>query len=122
MNWEQSAPFLQDALDRSGNEYTLEQVRARVEDPSGRTQWWPGQRSAAVTEIVQVGDKLVLNCWLAGGDLGELRDMIDAAELFARRLGCDSVQVSGRKGWVRALRDKGYEPIAYTVEKELTDG
>lgn len=120
MNWNQAAPFLQDALDRSGNEYTLEQVRARLDD--GRTQFWPGRRSAAVTEIVQVGEKLVLNCWLAGGDLDELRDMIDAAEVFAARMGCDSVQVSGRKGWVRALRDKGYEPIAYTVEKELTDG
>lgn len=122
MNWNAVAPFLQDAIDRSGGGVTLDYVKRRLEDGSGTTHLWPGQKSAAVTEIAWDGDKPFLNCWLAGGDLDELKKMITAAEVFAKRLGCQSVQVSGRKGWVRALRDQGYKPIAYTVEKELTDG
>lgn len=123
MNWSVVEPYLRDAIERSPDDIDIEYVKARVEDGSGTTHLWPGKASAAVTEIVwEHGTRPVLNCWLAGGDLDELKKMITAAEVFAKRLGCHSVQVSGRKGWVRALRDQGYKPIAYTVEKELTDG
>jgi hypothetical protein len=122
MNWAAAAPYIEDAIERSGGNVTLDYVQSRVEDGSSTTHLWPGKRSAAVTEIVWNGKRPVLNCWLAGGDLDELKEMISAAEVFAKRLGCVAVQVSGRKGWVRALRDQGYKPIAYTVEKELDDG
>ncbi|MGB1223921.1 MAG: hypothetical protein ACPHCN_07235 [Mycobacterium sp.] len=122
MNWDVVAPFIEDAIARSGGGHTLADVKRRVEDGSNTTHIWPGKKSAAVTEIAWEGTKPVLNCWLAGGDLEELREMIQAAEVFAERIGCHSVQVSGRKGWVRALRDLGYKPVAYTVEKELRDG
>ena len=122
MNWELVAGSIEDAIERSGGGYTLDYVKKRVEDGSNTTHLWPGRKSAAVTEIVWEGERCILNCWLAGGDLDELKQMIAAAEVFAKRLGCDAVQVSGRKGWVRALRDQGYSPISYTVEKELNDG
>lgn len=120
--WEACRPHLEAAIERSGGNVSLDYVRARLEDGSNTTHLWPGRRAAAVTEVCWFGERPVLNIWLAGGDMTELMEMLRAGEEFAKTLGCVAVRVEGRRGWVRQLREYGYEPIAYTVEKELTDG
>lgn len=83
----------------------------------GAAQFWPGERSAGVTEIVDYPRATVLRIWLAGGDLDELREMHDAACDWGKTQGCHMVQILGRDGWARAL--DGYEKVHVVMGKKL---
>lgn len=106
--WERCAAFLEPAL-ADGD--TLESLKAQVD--AGRMWFWPGLHSAALTEFVG----LDLHVRAAGGKLWELKLMLKAAEQAARFVGCRRVTMTGRKGWVRAL--KGYRAGDGEVFKEL---
>lgn len=84
---------------------------------AGNARLWLGERSAAVTQIEEHPRLKALTVWLAGGDLGELKDvLLPQAEAFARAQGCRFLAVTGRQGWARTL---GYRPIHWTCAKEL---
>jgi len=104
--------YLQAALDRSPGNYTIEDVKRMIR--SNDVRLWPNHKSAAVTEEVKA-----FNIWLAGGDMGELFEMLDAAEAEHRARGFDQVTISeARKGWKRVLKARGYVERVVLV-KEL---
>ena len=103
---------LQAALDRSPGNYTIEDVMRLAREHEVRL--WPNHNSAAVTEEVKA-----FNIWLAGGDMDELFQMLDAAEAEHRARGFDQVTISeARKGWKRVLKERGYVERVVLV-KEL---
>jgi hypothetical protein len=58
--------------------------------------------------------------WLAGGERRELEDeLLPQAEAWGRACGCRRVLVIGRAGWERALKRKGYAPLARLIAKDL---
>lgn len=84
-------------------------------------QFWPGEQSAVVTEVIRLPKVKALHVWLAGGEMGELIDrMLPAVEAFAKAAGCDRLSIAGRDGWERMLKNKGYAPAWRVVAKELT--
>ena len=115
VQWAFCAPLLQAALDAGPPTHTLDDVCVAVF--AGEARLWVGRRSAAVTQIETFPRCWALTVWLAGGDLGELRDeMLPQAEVAARAQGCRFVAVTGRAGWARAL---GYRPVHWTCAKEM---
>jgi hypothetical protein len=62
----------------------------------------------------------VLNIFLAGGELGQLLDMEGDAFQWAKAQGCKSVTLSGRLGWQRALKSRGWKPTHINLSRELT--
>jgi hypothetical protein len=102
--WERCRPYLEAALRRSGNEATLDDVKARIE--SGGAWFWPGERSAAVVEITRSA-----HFWLLGGDLREVLDRQEDGVKFARGMNCDRITLRGRPGWARVLQPYGYRPM-----------
>ena len=113
--WARCAPWLEAALAEADGSHSLEDVKAAV--LAGEADFWPGKRAAMVTEIITFPRRRVLNFWLAGGDLAELRDELrPRVEELARKHGCQAAHVAGRQGWARAL---GYRPIYYVCAKEL---
>lgn len=80
-----------------------------------------GDKSCMVTTISDFpgAQERIIECWLAGGDMSEIKSMIAPLEDWARRVGCTQAHVTGRKGWVRALAPFGYEHYATTVRKLL---
>jgi hypothetical protein len=113
--WERCRPWLEGALEHCGGTHSLDDVRRCVEQRSAR--FWAGREAAMVTEIVTYPQFSTLNFWLAGGDLGELRDELrPQAEAYARDLGCRYATIVGRAGWAKAL---GYRPVHWTCAKEL---
>lgn len=114
--WNRCAPWLQAALDHSGNTFGLDDVRALVETEDA--QFWPGYNCAIVTQIEVHPLAKVLVFWLAGGDLNELvSELRPRIEAWAAGRGCDTSLIIGRPGWERALPD--YDPIARVLSKEL---
>lgn len=100
--WARCAPWLQAALDRGGTQgFTLDEVRQRVAEE--RALFWPGERSAGVSEVTRD-----FHIWLFGGDLKEMWAMERAVSGWARDRGLSRVTIKGRKGWERVLAPIGY--------------
>lgn len=57
--------------------------------------------------------------FLAGGDLQEIKRFDGGLVDAARALDCARITVTGRRGWVRALRDIGYVERWSTVAKDV---
>lgn len=119
IEWARLEPHLENALQYSGGTHTLEDVFLGV--ANGDYQWWPGEDSVIVTEIVEYPRKTVLNYFLAGGELGELERMADQIEEWAlREKSIDAITLTGRKGWGRSfLRNRGYNETSVSMSKEL---
>jgi hypothetical protein len=99
---------LEAALDHAGRTHSLE---ARL---------WTAPRSALVALVeIDPGDRRLL-IWLAGGDREELEtEILPLAEAWGRERGCRRALIIGRPGWERALKSKGYAPVARIVAKDL---
>ena len=116
--WERCAPWIQAALDRSPGFFTIEDVLERCE--RGAAVFWPGRRSAVVTEFQIYPRAKALNFWLIGGDLGELLDeMAPVIEAWAKAQGCTDVTGAGRRGWERPLAARGFETAGIVMRKRL---
>jgi uncharacterized protein (UPF0548 family) len=105
------------ALEYSGGTHTFQDVADAI--IAGRMQIWPGQKSMAVTEIIEYARKKVLHIFLAGGDMEELIDMIDSAAQWGRTQGCTSLTMSGRRGWERVLGKHGFQPVMIVMERAI---
>lgn len=99
--------------------WTLGDVHADLE--SGAAKLWLGERSAIVTveSDYQSTNERLIECWLAGGDIGEITGAVVNLEHYARRQGCTQAHITGRNGWVRALAPHGYAHYATVVRKLL---
>lgn len=98
--------------------HTIEDVEDMI--ASGMAQLWTGDKSAAVTEIIQQPLSRDFSLWLCGGDLEEIcEDMLPRAEKWAKGQGCTRVLTSGRPGWDRVMKNYGYAPVANICAKVL---
>jgi hypothetical protein len=111
--------MLESALAFSGGTHSFRDVAWLVQE--GEMQFWPAQRSCAVTQIVSYPQMRTLHVFLAAGDLMEIKDMDETFLDFARKLDCKHITLSGRKGWVKALDDIGFKSVHVTLAKEVTD-
>lgn len=85
----------------------------------GYFQFFPLEKSAIVTEIIDYPKITSCRFFLAGGDLIELRDAERQVCDWAKTVGCRRVEIAGRPGWERALH--GYDKAAVWLSKELGD-
>jgi hypothetical protein len=87
----------------------------------GRLHFWPGERCACVTEIIEYPRLKALSVFAAGGDdLGELlHKMAPSVIAWAKDLGCTRVIGGGRKGWARVLQKIGYDHAMFICVKEI---
>ncbi len=115
--FDRCAKWLEDALAYSNGTHDIEDIWAGIE--SGQFQLWPGKNSAVITEIYLYPKKKVFHIFLAGGEMEELLEMWDSIEIYAKVVGCTSLSVSGRKGWMRVLESRGAKHLCTTVIKEL---
>lgn len=86
---------------------------------SGVFTLWPLPSGCMVTEFVQYPRKRVLHVFLGGGDLGEIIDMHDMFDAFARQNGCSEMTVTGRAGWSRVLVNHGWKREHVTMARAI---
>jgi hypothetical protein len=94
--WARCGYWLKRGMARSDEGHTLTMARAEVD--AGKTLFWPGKHSAALTETTRD-----MHIWAAGGDLKELIEMERACCDWSRAQGFDRMTIEGRRGWERAL-------------------
>lgn len=108
--------WLRPAIERGGMhsvESVIEEIKA------GRMQLWHGPDGAAVTQVVDFPQKRVLHVLFAGGSMEQIIDFQDSAAEWGKAQGCTEMTLSGRKGWVRALKDHGWKPKDVVMEKAI---
>jgi len=105
------------ALERGGNEHTFADIEAEAR--AGRMQLWPGEQSLAVTEIRKLPGRKTLRIVYAAGDGPELEEMTEAMAAWAKVQGCQTVTQTGRPGWVKRLKQRGWRTIEITMERPV---
>ena len=80
-------------------------------------QLWRDGDTIAVTTIIRYPRKTTCLIVLAGGSLETLRRCLPLVEEWARHQGCQAMEVTGRKGWLRELKD--YSQSQVRLWKEL---
>ncbi len=104
--WARCRPWLEATIEISLGFETIEDVERLIAEC--RYQFWPGKRSAAITEIVPFARAKVLIVRMAGGDLDELVEMERTFCAFARANGCKKIMGEGREGWKRICERLDY--------------
>ena len=124
--WVRCRPWIEAALPYCYGTHSIEDVERQIAE--GRLQFWPGERCAVVTEIVEYPRLRALNIFLVGGDprsepgasLDELLEKMEPAVIaWAKALGCTRVAQTGRRGWSRVLKPLGYETTLSVMLKEI---
>lgn len=109
--WQRCRPWIEAAVAECGGTHTIEDVEAGL--VAGHYQFWPGKRSACVTEVIDHPRKRVMSFWLLGGDLRELLAKIEPeAREWGLSVGCSLFigHPVDRPGWARVLAKHGYAP------------
>jgi hypothetical protein len=101
---EQYRKQIEAALEYAGGTHAFDDIADGV--ASGRFQLWPGPHSVMITEILESPRKKAVNVFLAAGNLAELERMEPLVCEFARRRGCTSICMTGRRGWLRTFLPK----------------
>lgn len=113
--FERCADYIVAALEYAGHSHTLQDVWQAVTNK--QAAFFPLEKSAIVVEIVDYPQRATCRIWLAGGDMEELIEAEKNICIWARERGCDSMEIIGRKGWERQLRD--YKPTATVLVKDI---
>jgi len=113
--FERCADYIVAALEYAGHSHTLQDVWQAISNK--QAAFFPLEKSAIVVEIVDYPQRATCRIWLAGGDMEELIEAEKDICIWARERGCDSMEIIGRKGWERQLRD--YKPTATVLVKDI---
>lgn len=102
--WEKAKPFLEPAVLETKGTHTIDDVCMMV--GAGKFQVWNGANCAALTEFIIMPRMKILSIFAVGGDLVELRTMLDEKLIpYARENGCKRINGAGREGWSRVPSD-----------------
>ena len=111
--------MLVEALNHSGGSHTFQNIVDSVQQEV--MQFWPMEKSCLVTEVINYPNLKTLHIFLAGGDLQEIKSIDNTLEFLCQEIGADYISLSGRRGWIKALADIGYELSHVTLAKKVKD-
>ena len=115
--FDEVSPLLQAGLDRGTGEYALDDIKYGV--MMGDMQLWAGMNYAAVTEVINYPQRRVVLVHLAGGELDALFNADESFMRFVKMVGATGIEIIGRKGWSKVLRDRGFDEVAVRLFKEV---
>ena len=121
--WPLVEEYLNTALEYSLGEYSIDDIKNAC--ISKNMQLWvkvgKQTKGAFVTKIAKYPQKNLLIVILLGGDeFQEWRDEADALlNAFGKENNCEYVELFGRKGWGRMLKDIDYKEVTRLFAKEI---
>jgi len=115
VNWEKVRPLILKALEVEGNVHSLSDILEKVR--VGKLQLWYDDNSVLLTEVIIYPNERILNFYLAGGDLDELKAMHDDILKEAGQMGIRRARITGRRGWSRVFPE--YKEMFTTFEREI---
>ena len=107
--WDGVGKVLQPAIDLQDG-YMLEDVKAMIKHRNW--QLWTGITDDNVVKVAMVTridtyprKKACVICFLAGEDMKNWKHLLSDIENWAVQNGCTELEIQGRKGWVREMKD-----------------
>jgi hypothetical protein len=121
-NWHVAEPWIADAIQRQAIRDTAETFRGLCAD--GSAQLWlvidGGVAGAILTEIYDTTKgKTCAVPVVASVSFEHIEPLFEFIEAWARAEGCVRMEGFGRFGWVRALKQFGWRPLAAVIEKDI---
>ena len=113
--WQRCKPYIEKAI-KHQDAFTIQDVEDKIR--IGHLHLWPGEKSAMITEFVNLPQIKALNLLFCGGDFEELKKMLYYIEDFARNAGIKRLYGGGRQGWIRKLKGLGFKQ-EYLISKDL---
>ena len=113
--WERCKGYIEPALEHAGNGYTIDDVWDAIDGEYAA--FFPFEKSAIVVEIVKYPRAKSCRIWLAGGNMNELIEAEKKVSTWAKSQGCNEMEIIGRHGWKRKLKD--YKAVATVLTKDL---
>ena len=119
MSWQEEferlKPQIENALSYNAGIQTLEDVRRKLED--GSFKLWSSKDSVLIIESMILGGNKYVVVALGGGDLEQIKKMLNQVEDESKKLGFYGVMIIGRRGWGKVLSN--YEEKATVFIKEI---
>ena len=112
--WKRCAPLLKKATDRSNGRESIESLYAKIKNETSRL-WCisigPYIVGSATTEVVQYANYKSLNVSFLGGSKMNLwlDKFIEELKVYSKFNNCSSIELIGRKGWLRSLNPFGFK-------------
>jgi len=107
------------ALDYSGGTHTFDDVAMMV--LRGKLFYWHLDNSCILAEVIVYPQRKDLHFFLAAGKLSEITAMQGKMVDAAISLGCTSMSITGRPGWLKPLGELGWKPHSRTMWFDLTE-
>lgn len=108
---------LGEALREAGDCYSLNDILDGIS--AGHFQSFAVGDSWAVTQILDFPRRRVLEIFMAVGWLGDMFELEERVEQFARQEGCTLIRAYGRKGWNRFAKSRGWDNSHTVFTKEI---
>jgi hypothetical protein len=117
--WHERKEQIERALVKGHDPLPLTDVEDMLID--GEAQYWPWKDSSAVTTAYMRGSELIVTVFAAGGDLDELLELHDnhLVPWSQNHLGAHRMEIHGRPGWKKYLKDRGYKVARVVYVKEF---
>jgi hypothetical protein len=121
--WDRIAPLLEKAIHYSDGKYNLEKIKEGV--LARILQVWVAERTntittCMVTEIKNYPtDTRLTVVFYAGESVKEYMHFKEVLYQWAREHGCSSVELYGRPGWERVLKEDNFEKIHTVLRRKL---
>lgn len=123
--WNEIEPFINKAVEESNGELTSSGILDKVK--SGEiliATVFDGTKLVAAVSFDMYyfeSGKKVLNIQCAGGEQvdGWFEQIEEIANELAKKNGCSSIYIIGRKGWLKKMSHLGYKHIHTVIAKEV---
>ena len=122
--WPQVEKFIHSAFETEIGDDTEADVVAML--GRGEAQLWiahngAGIKAAAISRMAVMpnGKKVCFYVACGGKDIAEWEDCIDDIEKYAQKHGCDKARATGRPGWKKIFKERGYKEPFIVLEKVL---
>jgi hypothetical protein len=87
---------------------------------SGRARFWGNDRAGIVAKLeAYPTGAIVVEGVIAAGELDEIRALIPLAESWGRDHGAIMARIESRSGWVRTMKNDGYQLSQTALTKDL---
>ena len=110
-------PQIEEALARGNGMHSMQDVLDSL--LAGQTQLWTDTRALAITCVHTWPRGKSCALWLAGGDLEQILAFEPDIIEFAKSQGCTVLEVYGRSGWAKMLRERGYGERSVNLQKSI---
>jgi len=118
MSWQEEferlKPQIEDALGYNAGTQSLEDVKSGLE--RGQFSLWSNKDSVLIIETMELNSKRFINIILGGGNLEQIKDLVNQVEAKAKELNFAGVMIIGRRGWNKVLLEYKEKATVYIKE------